>query len=241
MNTINVLFTADGFRLNGTLHMPKREIDNGAMPIVVGSHGLLSNGGSPKQIALAEKLNRAGIAYFRFDHRGRGESDGLFSEVSTFAGRINDMSAAIEAARTHSGADGPLGLFGSSMGGAVCLGVADRFNIRAMVTLAAPVRLEAIRIPQDIANDPLFGDMKQEQLAFDVAPLLEHACGILVFHGDADEVVSFSNAMEIHEKTSPPKQLIRFSGGDHAISAPRYQQQFIEQAADWFISRLLSS
>ena len=241
MNTKNILFTADGFRLNGTLHMPGQEFDAGSMPIVVGSHGLLSNGDSPKQIALAEKLNQSGIAYFRFDHRGRGESDGRFSDVSTFEGRINDMSAAIEAARAHSGAGGPLGLFGSSMGGAVCLGVSDRFNIRAMVTLAAPVRLEAIRVPPDIADDPLFRDMKPEQLAFDVAPLLKHAGGILIFHGDADQVVSFSNAMEIHEKTSPPKQLVRFSGGDHAISDSHYQQQFTEQAADWFISRLLSS
>ncbi len=233
-----IQFYADNYRLNGTLHLPETASDKGKTPVVIGSHGLLSDGESPKQISLAEKLNQRGIAYFRFDHRGRGKSDGLFSTVTTFQGRVNDMTAAIETIAAYTGIGGPVGLFGSSMGGAVCLGTAGAYDIRTIVTLAAPVRLEAIRIPPNIMEDPLFDEMKPEQMAFDISENLGNTSNILVFHGDADEVVSFSNALEIYENTAFPKKLTRFSGGDHAISDPVFQQQFIEEAVEWLASAL---
>ena len=238
MDIKKIHFYADGLCLNGTLHIPKIIAKTGKTPVVIGSHGLLSDGGSPKQKVLAEKLDQFGIAFFRFDHRGRGKSEGRFSEVTTFEGRLNDMAAAISTVKAFPGINGPLGLFGSSMGGAVCLGIANRFDIKAIVTLAAPVRLSAIRIPAEIDKDPLLMGMNPEQMAFDVSNELKTIKNIMVFHGDADEVVSFSNAEEIYEKACFPKELVRFEKGDHAISNPDFQKQFTNKAVKWLSSHL---
>lgn len=78
----DIQFAADGFRLKGTLHLPAA--DN--PPVVIGCHGLLSDRSSPKQIALAEACNALGLAFFRFDHRGCGESTGRLEAVTSLEG-----------------------------------------------------------------------------------------------------------------------------------------------------------
>ena len=68
---------SENFLLRGMLHIPTDEKG----PVVIGSHGLLSSGNSPKQIELAKRCGEFGIAFFRFDHRGCGKSEGVFKEV----------------------------------------------------------------------------------------------------------------------------------------------------------------
>ena len=60
-------------------------------PLVVGCHGLLSDRRSPKQTALAGACQRQGMAYFRFDHRGCGESEGRLEEHTTLEARCSDL------------------------------------------------------------------------------------------------------------------------------------------------------
>ena len=89
----NISFFSDGFKLKGTLHLPSTH----RPPVVIGSHGLYSSSGSPKQIALADHCNQLGIAYFRFDHRGCGASAGKFEEVTSREARCRDLSDAMAA------------------------------------------------------------------------------------------------------------------------------------------------
>jgi alpha-beta hydrolase superfamily lysophospholipase len=119
MNQKNITFSSNGFTLKGTLHLPDAEHP----PVVIGSHGLFSSGSSPKQIALAKRCNACGIAFFRFDHRGCGQSQGIFQEVTTLEARCNDMISAIKTIQNRNDTGNRIGLFGSSMGGAVCLSV----------------------------------------------------------------------------------------------------------------------
>ncbi len=102
---------------------------------------------------LAQRLTEQGIAFFRFDHRGCGKSEGDFAEVTSLEGRAADSPlAAIKALVTRKGAGPFLGLFGSSMGGAACLYVASKLEVPAVVTVAAPVRSRQIRASS--ANKP---------------------------------------------------------------------------------------
>ena len=107
MNQINITFESDGFFLKGMLHLPKTDLP----PIVIGSHGLLSNSYSPKQIALARECNANGIAYFRFDHRGCGQSNGVFNEVTSLEGRHNDLISAIKTMQMRKDIGEKIGLF----------------------------------------------------------------------------------------------------------------------------------
>lgn len=229
-----IIFSADNITLSGTLHLP----ESPSPPVVIGAHGLLSTGDSPKQQALAEQLNRTGIAYLRFDHRGCGNSQGIFSEVTTFEGRCNDLAAAIHTVLAHPAIGGPIGLFGSSVGGAVCLATAPRFAIRAIVTLAAPVRLASIRMPLDIESDSALNGMDARQMAFDISDRLGRISDILIVHGDADRVVPYVSSEEIFEKVGHSKKHVCLKGADHRLTQPCHQEEFMEQTISWLTARL---
>ena len=122
--------------LKGYLHLPP--VTN--PPFVIGCHGLFSDKNSPKQIELAKHCNRLNMAYFRFDHRGCGESKASFEAVTSLDGRCTDLKAAANMLRTRDDLGDQMGLFGSSMGGSVCLAVAGDLAAHAVVTWAAPIR-----------------------------------------------------------------------------------------------------
>jgi alpha-beta hydrolase superfamily lysophospholipase len=234
---IPVPFHADGYALNGVLHLPAGP----ATALVVGAHGLFAASNSPKQIALAERCNRLGMAFFRFDHRGCGDSQGDFREVTSLEGRARDIAAAVAAAGSRLPGDCRLGLFGSSLGGAASIAAARRVPVAAMVTVAAPVHSRTIDPgkvrPADLGGNPRRVD--PQRLVFDLRDQLTHLSHILVFHGDADEVVPFENARSIVSAAADPKKLVCFSGGDHRMSAASDQVMFEETAGRWFGRHLL--
>ena len=232
-----VSFMSDGFRLTGILHLPPTPHPS----FVVGSHGLLSNADSPKQITLANHLNRNGIAYFRFHHRGCGESSGTFDPDLTFHGRTNDLTNAITTIINRPDMGKKMGLFGSSMGGASVIAVAERFHPQAMVILAAPVSLSAINTSPDILADLLISDTAafQRRLDFDLTPQLDLLQEILIVHGKSDQVVPFSCSEQIFASARPAKKLLALEKGDHQISSPPHQSQFIREAVQWFTERLV--
>lgn len=231
-----LFFPADGLRLHGTLHLPEGKNP----PLVIGVHGMLSNGDSPKQKALAERCTSLGIAFFRFDHRGCGKSEGDFGRVTTFAGRVNDLAAAVEMLTKRGDVGGVRGLFGSSMGGAVVLSLAAERDFSAVVTLAAPVQMSSIRVPLSYETDPALSEIKKGQMDFDISDKLSRVHSVLVCHGDADSVVPYGNALQIHESAREPKRLLRLAGSDHPVSTPQHQKTFMKNTIEWFDSLVKS-
>ena len=216
---IPVLFKSDGLTLKGLLHLP----DAARPPLVIGCHGLLSTGESPKQIALADRCTDAGIAYFRFDHRGCGASEGVFETDTSLPGRCNDLASALQTIQARDIVGDKVGLFGSSMGGAVCLSFASVHPVASVITVAALYQSSGII------------DQPQMNLAFDLSKNLSKLQNILIFHGDKDEVVPVSHAKTIYECAQPPKKLILQKDGDHRMSNQRHQDAFIRDAVDWYV------
>jgi alpha-beta hydrolase superfamily lysophospholipase len=223
-------FDADGLRLAGVLHLPPQP----PCAVVIGCHGLMADKQSPKQIALARRCTAAGMAYLRFDHRGCGESQGDFDTDTTLANRRADLLAAVDEMAARLGGSMPVGLFGSSLGGAVCLAAAARVAPFAMVTLAAPVHSQSIELPE---NTPLALDaeLQRRRLAFDVSRSIRAIHHILVVHGSCDETVPIDNAHTIFQLAGPPKAELILPGGDHRISGAGQQGRFIDAAVAWFI------
>jgi uncharacterized protein len=228
---IELDFMADGFRLRGTLHLPQAP----SPPLVIGCHGLLSDRMSPKQIALAEACNRLGMAFFRFDHRGCGQSEGRLEVHTTLDNRCSDLWHTIRHLAYRADLGKRVGLFGSSMGGAVCLRVACYEDIAATVTFAAPVRSRALKTTSRQAEtDPdqtRMADVLKED--FDLGSELSRLRNILIFHGEADDVVPVAHAHEIFQHAAQPKHLVLQPGGDHLMSDPRHQAEFIRAASAW--------
>jgi alpha-beta hydrolase superfamily lysophospholipase len=232
----DIQFGADGFLLRGTLHLPAA--DN--PPVVIGCHGLLSDRRSPKQIALAEACNALGLAFFRFDHRGCGESEGRLEAVASLEGRASDLRHAIRLLEAHPGLARRIGLFGSSMGGAVCLRVASEREVAAVVTFAAPVRSRPLtrpgRGPEDLPERRRMASLLRE--GFELGGVLGRVRNILVVHGEADDLVPLSHAHEIFDLAGEPKRLLVQQGGDHLMRDAAHQAKFIRAASRWLSNSL---
>lgn len=234
-----VVFSSDNFSLKGHLHRPP--VDR--PPVVIGSHGLFSDQNSPKQIQLALQCNRNNIAYFRFDHRGCGQSKAPFQEVTSLEARCSDLKAAAKMLRDRDDIGVRVGLFGSSLGGVVCLATARDVKADAVVTWAAPVRsIDIVRSQAHpaVQEATAGSDHPFKKNPFDISDQLAGIQNILILHGDADETVPLAHAQEIYEKVGPPKKLVVFPQSDHRMSNRAHQKDFIRLAADWLCSNLIA-
>ena len=235
---IPLAFDCDALRLKGILHLPPRENP----PLVVGSHGLEGTMNSAKQTVLAKLLPQLGIAFARFDHRGCGTSEGNFIQDTSLDKRTRDFTAALDHVLDLGFTTNQVGLFGSSMGGATCINVwkdleEKEVQICGAVLCAAPVVSRTIEnIPQDATDDrpalPL--SFFKENLLFDLrdkASVLHH---LLIFHGDADDVVPVDNARILLDAAQAPKDFICQPGGGHRMDIPAHQEEFEARAGAWY-------
>jgi alpha-beta hydrolase superfamily lysophospholipase len=187
-------------------------------------------------VTLANLCADAGIAFFRFDHRGCGESQGDIRKDTSLRLRTVDMLSAVKALENEGVSCKRLGLFGSSFGGAVCISVFKELSARAVVLNAASVK--SGRILNDLETSdpakPKSSILFKKTFRFDLTPMLMDLHNVLVFHGDADDVVPVSEGRSIHEHAGDPKRLVVFEGGDHVMSNPEHQEVFARETVGWF-------
>jgi len=227
-------FFSGEFLLNGYLHLPPVPHP----PFVIGCHGLYSDKNSPKQIELARQCNQHNIAYFRFDHRGCGESKAPFETSTSLEARCLDLKSAVQMLHARGDLGDQMGLFGSSMGGAVCLNAAGWLQADAVISWAAPIRSRDL--VEKHASDSASSDIPFKNNPFDLSNQLAGIRNTLIFHGDADETVPPSHAAEIYRLVAEPKKLVIFPHSDHRMSRPADQQVFVQEASMWFRTFLKS-
>jgi fermentation-respiration switch protein FrsA (DUF1100 family) len=140
----SVTLVSGGLKVFGMLHLP---VDHaGKAPCVVIFHGFGGNKSGRYRLItrLAEMLAESGIAAFRIDYRGSGDSEGAFYDT-TLETLAEDAEAALDYVSCHPSIDAAcIGICGRSLGGVVASCAAARFlkahphSIRA-VALWAPV------------------------------------------------------------------------------------------------------
>ncbi|MCP3926589.1 MAG: prolyl oligopeptidase family serine peptidase [Desulfobacterales bacterium] len=236
IQTINIDFPSGGELLKGVLHLP----DIHKPPVVIGSHGLESSGSSPKQLDLARRCNELGIAYFRFDHKGCGDSTGDFLKITTLPSRCEDLLNAVDTVKKSGHTNKSICFFGSSLGGATCLLAALTADIKGMVIVASPADSKTIELPPDDFNSRygLTPEFYKNNLNFDLTKDISVLKNVFVVHGDEDEIVTVKNADIIFNAVNEPKKKLIFKGGDHLISNLSHQKQFIDEASA-FLENLL--
>ncbi len=243
-----VEFINDGVRLTGMLHLPSEAPGRPLPPLVVGSHGLEGSMESAKQKTLARILPENGIAFFRFNHRGCGSSGGDFFSETTIEIRTADFLAAISHVLGLGKTSRVMGIFGSSMGGATCIGAWPQLanmdiDLRCGVFCAAPVSItkaHPLPVPVNSRGESLPLEFFARNLIFDLSANLGILHHVLVFHGDADNVVPVLNAHRIMECVPQPAKLIIHSNGDHQMSNPLDQKEFEAQALEWFVKYIFA-
>ena len=237
-NAHDIEFISHGFLLKGILHLPK--VKN--PPLIIGSHGLEGSKESAKQQVLANLLVQNNMAFFRFDHRGCGESQGDFIKDTSLEKRTIDFITATQHVLDLGKTSRNLAVFGSSIGGATCINAWETLsqmdiNLCGAVLCSAPVKSLTIKnIPMD-ANEnrpalPL--SFFKQNLLFDIRNKAHNLSNVLIFHGDADEIVPVSNAYDIYNQAKELKRLIIHKNGNHQMTSKKDQAEFEAEAVAWF-------
>src|ERR1700752_1696684 len=109
---------------------------NGSARLAVLSHGFLSNKNSHTNKNLTALLVPQGIATFRFDFFGQGESEGPFERITVFLA-VSQALAALDL--MSSKGYRKLALVGSSFGGLVALLAGAKWPKLSCLALKCPV------------------------------------------------------------------------------------------------------
>jgi putative redox protein len=195
--------------------------------------------------ALVEK----GIAVFRFDFTGIGESEGDFAGTD-FSSNLDDLVAAADFLRRER--EAPRLLVGHSLGGCAVLAAAERIpEALAVSTIGAPSdtahlkdtlvhlapELEAkgeaeVRLgghPFKVRKE-LLDDLEEEHLR-GVLERLHRA--LLVFHSPVDNVVGIDHARRLFEMARHPKSFISLDTANHLLTEEADARFAGEMLAVW--------
>ncbi|OGP92134.1 MAG: hypothetical protein A2Z19_06160 [Deltaproteobacteria bacterium RBG_16_54_18] len=220
---------SEGNKISGILHLPR----NPSPPCVICSHGLFSSKESEKLLEIGETFSAQGIAVFRYDHQGCGESTGDISTTTT-SSRLQDLTAMVDLALRHPLVGNRLALLGSSMGGFISiLKAATDDRIRVLALWATPARLE--RNTETTDEETLLHRIFYEDATqYDAAKAIKRLHNCLLLHGECDETVPLAHARELYHAAKTPKHLEVFPGGDHRFTNPQDRHRAILLSLAWF-------
>jgi pimeloyl-ACP methyl ester carboxylesterase len=205
--------SANGIRLVGEIDWPTaaRPVTALPVPAVVFSHGWGSGKGSPRNVVIARHLAQAGIAAFRIDFTGHGESGGTPAE-STLSQQVADLGAALDYLGTRPEVSS-LGVAGSSSGG-----------LAAIILAADDPRVAAV-----VLREP------RTEGTWEAARRIT-APTLLIQGGAAsplqEPIRRFAQALKY------PHRLLVIEGGGHLFEDPATFEVVVRQTVDWFRTHL---
>lgn len=198
---------------------------------------------------IARALNKKGIAVFRFDFTGLGDSGGNFEDTN-FSSNVDDLLAAEEYMKREMSA--PEILIGHSLGGAAVIQAASKIeSSKAVVTIGSPsdpahVRKHFESKEEDIIRDGLavvklagrpfrikkqfLDDLEKSKMDKYVEELGK---ALLVMHAPLDETVGIDNAAHLYSMAKHPKSFISLHGSDHLLSDETYSLYAGSVIAEW--------
>ena len=122
---------------DGTKLYLNKEVPEGAQAAAVIVHGLCEHQG--RYDYFAERFHKAGIATYRFDHRGHGRSEGERTYYTDFNELLDDTNVVVDMALQEN-PDIPVFLIGHSMGGFTVSLYGVKYpdkNLRGIITSGA--------------------------------------------------------------------------------------------------------
>jgi putative redox protein len=182
---------------------------------------------------ISRALADEGIAVFRFDFTGLGESEGDFSDTN-FTSNAEDLIAA--STFLEENYSGPRILIGHSLGGAAILQAAHSIpSARAVATIAAPCEPSHLNKLLDLEGTELekagevevhiggrpFRIRRQFIIDLNQANMKEKiqslGKALIIFHSPHDRIVGIDNAAYIFQAAQHPKSFISLDRADHLL------------------------
>jgi putative redox protein len=200
-------------------------------------------------VNIADALAQEGMAVFRFDFTGLGQSEGDFADTH-FSSNVQDL---VDAAGFMSSVyQSPEILVGHSLGGTAVLAAAQQIDSAvAVATIGSPADaehvlhlleddLEAIEAEGEarvnLAGRPFhirkdFVENVRSQSVRDGIGKLRKA--LLVMHSPVDELVSIEEAANIYQSALHPKSFVTLDDADHLLSRERDSKYAGQVLAAW--------
>jgi pimeloyl-ACP methyl ester carboxylesterase len=240
-------------RVASILTTPDRDTDH----IAVLCHGFLSGKNSSTNKTLTRLLIERGIATFRFDFFGHGESDGPFEQITNTLA-VNQVQAALDLVKQKGYRR--IGLMGSSFGGLVATLTAAHRTDLACLALKCPVVdfAEELRLefgeaemvqwkatdtvpnimggPNRVALRYAFYEDCLRRIAYE--PARSIAAPTIIVQGDHDEHVPLHQSQRLYEALQVKKRMEVLPGADHQFTKGEDFTRMTNVIADWLTSYL---
>ena len=245
---------AEGHKIAGILAAP----DGTADRIAVLCHGFLSNKNSKTNKALTDILVPQGIATFRFDFFGQGDSEGPFEKI-TVTTAVQQALAALDLVKAKGYRK--IAVVGSSFGGLVALLAASKTPKLSCLALKCPVpdfpemlKLEfgdkgmaewkkTGTIPNVVPGASgriklLYGFYEDCARHSGYAAAKAITAPTLIVQGNADEYVPLHQSRRLSEELRGKNVLVVLPGADHHFSNPEHFREMTTLLAQWVSDHL---
>ena len=198
-------------------------------------HGLTLGKDCPAAARICKQLASDGVGMLRYDNLGLADSEGDWGDGS-FTQKVADT---VEAVRFMADRGTPVDLLvAHSLGGAAALATAGATEVRAVVSIAAPVEPGHAENMYDALVDRVLAegqaewlvggraltlrrsfveDMRQADLREEIRSLRRP---LLVMHSPTDNTVGIENASEIFRTARHPRSFVSLEGSDHLLTKP---------------------
>jgi len=183
---------------------------------------------------ITSELAKIGIATFRFDFTGLGQSSGDFADTN-FSSNVDDLVAAAEYMQEEY--DAPSILIGHSLGGAAVLQGAHRIeSVKAVATIGSPAEPSHVTHNFSLSLDEIeqhgeaevtlagrsFTIKKQFVDDLEETSMRRYIRGLdralIIFHSPIDNTVGIENAQKIFVAAKHPKSFISLDDADHLLT-----------------------
>ena len=250
-----LIFTdPDGHKISGVLARPDKKTDR----IAVFCHGFLSNKNSKTNKTLTDILVPQGIATFRFDFFGQGESEGPFENI-TVTTAVRQALAALDFVKAKGYRK--IALEGSSFGGLVAILAAAQRPKLACLALKCPVPDFPEMLKLEF-GDKGIAEWKKTGTIPNVVPgasgriklsygfyedCARHSgyeaakaipAPTLIVQGNADEYVPLHQSRRLSEELRGKNVLVVLPGADHHFSRPEDFREMTTLLAQWLADHL---
>lgn len=240
-----------GQTLRGMEHVPESRTE-GALPAVILFHGFTATKVQEHRffVKISRALEKIGIASFRFDFMGSGESDGNFEDM-TLQTELEDGEAILNFVQQDPRIDpARVSLLGLSMGGLVASLLAGKRDkdVNRLILLAPAGNLDQIIAYSmqmygvhermevfDHAGNLIgrgFADSLANLNAFERAKA--YAGPVLLIHGTKDETVPYQVSLKYHELAYGGRAVLQMvEGADHTFNSTPWEQSVISAIEDF--------
>lgn len=240
-----------GDRLVGVLSNPTNDKDK---PIMIMCHGFSASKESSTYLKLEVALNEKGIATFRFDFYGHGESDGKFEDI-TITEAVDDALSAIE--YIQSLGYSRIGLFGSSFGGMASIMAASKSKDIFVLALKSPVSNYMGKLLIDRGKEGLKDWKQKGYILYDSGKNKLHLnysfyedseknngyeaakninIPTIIVHGDVDDTVPVEQSIKTASIIKDCRLEI-IKGVDHRYTNPEHFEKMLKLISDFIVEK----